>query len=63
MYETQFTCDAMGPFKCYIMQWGVGDVTFPGKKALRRSVQFNVLSVTRGWMGVKFPGKKHYVTL
>ena len=23
----------------------------------------NVISVTRGWVGVKFPGKKHYVTL
>ena len=28
-------------------------------------VRFNVItiSVTRGWVGVKFPGKKHYVTL
>ncbi len=26
-------------------------------------VWFNVISVTRGWVGVKFPGKKRYVTL
>ena len=30
------------------------------KKALQR---FNVISVTRGWVGVQFPGKKLYVTL
>ena len=27
------------------------------------SVSFNVISVTRGWVGVKFPGKKRYVAL
>ena len=32
------------------------------KKALR-SVRFNVINVTRGWVGVHFPGKKRYVTL
>ena len=26
-------------------------------------VRFNVISVTRGWVGVQFPGKKRYVTL
>ena len=26
-------------------------------------VRYNVISVTRGWVGVKFPGKKRYVTL
>ena len=26
-------------------------------------VRFNVISVTRGWVGVKFPGKKLYVPL
>ena len=30
------------------------------EKALQR---FNVISVTRGWVGVQFPGKKLYVTL
>ena len=24
---------------------------------------FNVISITRGWLGVQFPEKKHYVTL
>ena len=30
------------------------------KKALHEDVRFNVISVTRarGWVGVKFPGKK-----
>ena len=51
----------MGPFKCYVMQWGVGVSAFP-EKALRRS-RFNVISLTRGWAGVKFRGKKRYVTL
>ena len=35
---------------------------FPKKKRYE-GVQFNVISVTRGWVGVKFPGKKRYVTL
>ena len=26
-------------------------------------VRFNVVSVMRGWVGVKFSGKTHYVTL
>ena len=41
---------------------GVGCVSFPGKKRYEGG-QFNVISVTRGWVGVKFPGKKRYVTL
>ena len=52
----------MGPFKCYVTQWGGGGVSFPGKKRYE-GVRFNVISVTRGWVGVKFPGKKRYVTL
>ena len=39
--------------------WGVN---FSGKKRYE-CVLFNVISVTRGWMGVKFPGKKPSVTL
>ena len=27
------------------------------------SVRFNVICITRGWVGFKFPGKKHYITL
>ena len=25
-------------------------------------VRFNIISVTRGWVGVKFPGKERYLT-
>ena len=41
---------------------GVGGVTFSGKKRYE-GVRFNVISARRGWVGVQFPGKKHYVTL
>ena len=33
-----------------------GGVTFSGKKRYE-GVMFNVISVTRGWLGVQFPGK------
>ena len=33
-----------------------------GKKGYE-GVRFNVISVTRGWVGVQFPEKKRYVTL
>ena len=53
----------MGPFKCYVTQMEVGGgVKFSGKKHYE-GVRFNVISVTRGWVGVQFPGKKRYVTL
>ena len=51
-----------GPFKCYVTQRREGGVGFPGKKR-DEGVRFNVISVTRGWVGVKFPGKNLYVTL
>ena len=41
---------------------GGGGVIFSGKKRYE-GVMFNVISVTRGWVGVQFPGKKRYVTL
>ena len=41
---------------------GVGGVKFSGNKRYE-GVRFNVISVTRGWVGVQFPGKKRYVTL
>ena len=44
------------------MQIGVGGVRFSGKKRYE-GVRFNVISVTRGWVGVQFPEKKRYVTL
>ena len=42
--------------------WGIGGVNFPRKKSYE-GVWFNVISVTRGWVGVKFPGEKRYVAL
>ena len=54
-----------GPFKCYVTQMGGGGcvcVRFSGKKRYE-GVRFNVISVTRGWVGIQFPGKKCYVTL
>ena len=36
---------------------GGGGVKFSGKKHYE-GVRFNVISVTRGWVGVQFPGKK-----
>ena len=36
---------------------GVGGVSFHGKKRYE-DVRFNVISVTRGWVVVTFPGKK-----
>ena len=47
------------PFKCYIMQWGGGRVPNSPEKCC----EVNVISVTRGWVGVKFPEKKRYVAL
>ena len=38
-----------------------GGVKFSRKKHYE-GVRSNVISVTRGWVGVKFPGKKRYVT-
>ena len=40
----------------------MGDVRFPGKKPYE-GVPFNVIGVSRGWVGVNFPGKKCYVTI
>ena len=40
----------------------VGGVSIPGKKCYE-GVRLNVISVTRGWVGVTFPAKKRYVTL
>ena len=41
---------------------GGGGVRFSGKKRYE-GVRFNVICVTRGWVGVQFPAKKRYVTL
>ena len=34
-----------------------------GVKFSGKGVRFNVISVTRGWVGVQVPGKKRYITL
>ena len=41
---------------------GVGGVRFPGKKRYD-GVRFNVIGITRGWVGGQIPRKKRYVTL
>ena len=45
-----------GPFECYVTQMVVGGVRF-SRKNRYEGVMFNVISVTRGWVGVQFPGK------
>ena len=39
--------------------WG-GGVKFSGKKRYE-DVRFNVISITREWVGVQFPEKKRYL--
>ena len=51
-----------GPFKCYLTHWGWGGVIFHRKKCYE-CVRLNVISVTRGCVGVDFPEDKHYETL
>ena len=41
---------------------GVGVINFSGEKHYE-GVRFNVISVTRRWVGVQLPEKKRYVTL
>ena len=41
---------------------GGGVSHFLGKKRYE-GIGYNVISVTRGWVGVQFPGGKRYVTL
>ena len=53
---------AVGPVKCYVTLWRVGVLAFPEQKRYE-GVRFNVISATRGWVGVKFPANKRYVTL
>ena len=39
-----------------------GGLIFPGKKRYE-GVRFNVISITWGWVGVKYPGEMRYLTL
>ena len=50
----------LGPFKCYVMQMGECQIF---RKKRYECARFNVISVTRGWVGVQFPEKKRYLTL
>ena len=54
---------------CYSSYWAiqvlrteVGGLIFPGKKRYE-GVRFNVISITWGWVGVKYPGEMRYLTL
>ena len=40
-----------------------GGVSNISRKKRYEGVRINVIFVTRGWVGVQFPGKKRYVTL
>ena len=48
----------LGASKCYVTQMGGGGglSDFLEKKSYE-GVRFNVISVTRGWVGVEFPEK------
>ena len=54
--------EGKGPFKCYVMQMGVGVSNFPEKKRYE-GISFKIISVTRGWVGCQISRKKRYVTL
>ena len=65
LYEScmpQSSLYIMGPFKCYVMQMGGVCVQFSRKKHYE-GVRFNVIGITRDWVGVQFPEKKRYVTV
>ena len=65
---TENACNNLGQlrghstFKCYVTQMGVRGVRFSGKKRYE-GVMFNVISVTRGWVGSNLQKKYRYVTL
>ena len=44
-----------GPFKCYVTLMGVGGKIF--RKKRYEGIMFNVISISRGWVGVQFPEK------
>ena len=46
-----------GPFTCYVTQHGVGGYQISLKKNCYKDARFNIISVTRGWVGVEFPEK------
>ena len=52
------TCGVFGAIQVLRNADGGGGVKFPGRKRYE-GVRFNVISVTRGWVGVQFTGKKN----
>ena len=63
-WKMRFTRGAIQLLHNAVGRWGGGGVCeiFPVKKHYE-CIKFNVVSIMRGWVGVKFPGKKPYVTL
>ena len=57
MYETSLLVSGI-----QVLRNAVASVGFLGKKRYE-AVRFNVIGVTRGWVGVKFSGKMRYITL
>ena len=63
--QTSYSPRTLVAKQMVIKLWGNsngGSVKFSRKKRYNGE-RFNVISVTRGWVGVQFPEKKHYVTL
>ena len=56
LYVTIKVTTCLGPFMCYVTPMGVGGGKIFRKKRYE-GVMFNVISVTRGWVGVQFPKK------
>ena len=49
-----------------VLRNALGEAVGGGSDLAEKShygVRFNVISITKGWVDIKFPGKKHYVTL
>ena len=61
-HSHQHDCYHLGAIQVLRNAMGGGGVSFPRKKCYE-GVRFNGISVIRGWVGVKFPGKNRYVTL
>ena len=51
----QFQVLFKGPLKCYVMPWGWACQL--SREKHYEGAMFNVISVTKGCVGVKFPGK------
>ena len=54
---------ALGAIQVLRNAVGGGRVSGFLEKTRYEDVRFNIISVTRGWVGVEFSEKKHYVTL